>query len=44
MMVLMSVKPEGLLGDIKTTTVFHHPVKATNLNFNTSIYIFILSI
>ena len=26
--VLMSVKPEGLLGDIKTTNVFHHPVKA----------------
>ena len=24
----MSVKPEGLLGDIKTTNVFHHPVKA----------------
>ena len=25
---LMSVKPEGLLGDIKTANVFHHPVKA----------------
>ena len=24
----MSVKPEGLLGDIKTANVFHHPVKA----------------
>ena len=23
----MSVKPEGLLGDIKTANVFHHPVK-----------------
>ena len=36
----MSVKPEGLLGDIKTANVFHHPVEAkTNLNFNTYIYI-----
>ena len=35
----MSVKPEGLLGDIKTANVFHHPVKAKNLNFNTYIYI-----
>ena len=25
---LTSVKPEGLLGDIKTTNVFHHPKKA----------------
>ena len=24
----MSVKPEGLLGDIKTTNVYHHPMKA----------------
>ena len=24
----MSVKPEGLFGDIKTANVFHHPVKA----------------
>ena len=24
----MSVKPEGLLGDIKTANVFHHPVTA----------------
>ena len=24
----LSVKPEGLFGDIKTTNVFHHPVKA----------------
>ena len=24
----MSVKPEWLLGDIKTTNVVHHPVKA----------------
>ena len=32
----MSVKPEGLLGDIKTANVFHHPV---NLIFNTYIYI-----
>ena len=24
----MSVKPEGLLGDIKTANVFHHPVKS----------------
>ena len=35
----MSVKPEGLLGDTKTANVFHHPVKAKNLNFNTYIYI-----
>ena len=25
---IFSVKPEGLLGDIKTANVFHHPVKA----------------
>ena len=31
----MSVKPERLLGDIKTADVFHHPVKPKNLNFNT---------
>ena len=24
----MSVKSEGLLEDVKTTSVFHHPVKA----------------
>ena len=24
----MSVKPDGLLEDIKTANVFHHPVKA----------------
>ena len=35
----MPVKPEGLLGNMKTATVFHHPVKAKNLNFNTYIYI-----
>ena len=30
----MSLKPEWLLGDIKTANVFHHP-----LNFNTYIYV-----
>ena len=35
----MSVKHEGLLGNIKTANVFHNPVKAKNLNFNTYIYI-----
>ena len=30
----MSVKPEGLLGDIKTANVFTHPVKPINLNLN----------
>ena len=34
----MSVKMEGILVDIKTT-VFHHSVKAKNLNFNNYIYI-----
>ena len=29
----MSVKPEGLLGDIKTANVFHHPVKALIFTF-----------
>ena len=37
--VFMSVKPEGLLGDIKTANVLHHPMKAKNLNFNTYIYV-----
>ena len=40
--VLMPVKPEGLLGDIKTANVFHHPVEAKNLNFNSYIYIFFI--
>ena len=35
----MSVKPFGLLGNIKTADVFRHPVKAKTLNFNTYIYI-----
>ena len=35
----MSVKPEELLGVIETDNVFHHPVKAKNLNFNICIYI-----
>ena len=35
----MSVKPEGLLGDIKKPNVLHHPVQAKNLNFNPYIYI-----
>ena len=36
----MSVlKPEGLLGELKTYNVFRHPVKAEKLNFNTFIYI-----
>ena len=34
----MSVKPEGFLGDIKIANVFHHPVKAQNLNLNSNIY------
>ena len=33
----MSVKPDGLLGDIKTANVFHHPVKS---KFLISILIF----
>ena len=35
----MSVKPEGLLGNIKIANVFHHPVRAWNMNFNPYIYI-----
>ena len=31
----MPVKPEGLLGDIKTAYVFHYPVNAKTLKFNT---------
>ena len=31
----MPVKPEGILRDIKSANVFHHPVKAKNLNFST---------
>ena len=36
---LMFVKPEGLLGIIKIANVFHHPVKAENMNFKPYIYI-----
>ena len=35
----MFVKPEGLLGKIKIANVFHHPVKAENMNFKPYIYI-----
>ena len=35
----MSVKPEGLLGDIKNANALHHPVQAKNLHFNPYIYI-----
>ena len=42
----MSVKPEGLLGDInsgftdiKKPNVLHHPMQAKNLHFNPYIYI-----
>ena len=30
----MSVKPEGLLWNIKIANVFHYPVQAENMNFN----------
>ena len=39
----MPVKPEGLLGDIKTANVFHHPVKAKS-EFQYVYLHFILSI
>ena len=39
----MSVKPEGLLGDIKTIKCFSSSSESENLNFNTYIYILILS-
>ena len=40
----MSVKPEGLLGDVtKKANVLHHPVQAKNLNFNPYIYIYIIN-
>ena len=35
----MSVKSEGLLGNIKIAHVFHHLVQALNFNFNYYIYI-----
>ena len=37
--ILMSVKPEDLLGNIKIANVFHYPVQAQNMNFNPYIYI-----
>ena len=40
----MSVKTKGLLGDINKANVLHSPVQVKNLNFNSYIYIFILSI
>ena len=40
--VLMFVKSEGYLEDIKTA-VFHHPAKAKHLNFSTYIYFFIIN-
>ena len=35
----MSVKPRGLLGNIKIANVFHHTVQAENMNFNPYVYI-----
>ena len=35
----MSLKPEGLLGNINIATVFHRPLQAQNMNFNPDIYI-----
>ena len=35
----MSVKPEGLLGNIKIADVFRHPVQALNMHYNPYIYI-----
>ena len=44
----MFVKPEGLLGDLKTAAnVFHHTVKAKNQNFDITfllIYMFYIDI
>ena len=40
----MSVKTKGLLGDINKANALHKPVQVKNLNFNSYIYIFILSI
>ena len=34
--------PKGLLGRIKKLNVFHHPVQAKNLNFNSYTFINIL--
>ena len=36
---LISVKPFGLLGDIKIANVFHHLAQAKYPNFNSYIYI-----
>ena len=33
----MSVKPQGLLGNIKIANVFHHTVQAENMNFYNNI-------
>ena len=35
----MSVKPEGLIGNIKIANGFHHAVQAYTMNFNPYIYI-----
>ena len=35
----MSVKPKGLLINIKIANIFHHPVLALDTNFNPYIYI-----
>ena len=40
--VLMFVKPEGPLEDIKTAG-FYHPVKAKYLNFSIYTYIFVIN-
>ena len=36
--ILMSVKPEGLLRNIKIAIFFHLTVQAENMNFNPCIY------
>ena len=35
----MSVKPGGLLRNIQIANVFHHTVRAENMNFNSYVYI-----
>ena len=36
---VLSVKPKGLLRNIKKAIFLHHPVQTENLNFNSYIYI-----
>ena len=35
----VSLKPKGLLRNIKIASVFHHPVQAENLNFSPYSYV-----